>query len=253
MPHDGTPGGGTVLLGLLMSTRAIWDQGTALADADWRFAPQALRDEHNAVVSTINSTPAPVAVKHDLVESLAMIHSAANALAAPAKVRSKMRDHLLDRLATRSLVAYGYVVPRHPSDAPIEVPADMFDRRYVDWGKSALKGQGLEFAAVRVLHPTTVQKMLSALPQPSPAPARRRPGPDPSAPKIEAAISALLGANKLDRTAPHKVNIPLIRARLHELFPGHFFGADKPKNETIRKVWERLRGRSEGDQRTKVP
>src|SRR5260221_8061914 len=98
-----------------MSTRALWERGSPLTDADFRFATQVLRDEHNAMITAFNSTVAKAAKNRGTADSFTSLTDALSAFVEPSKVRHKMQDQLLDWLASRHLIAYGFLVPRHPS------------------------------------------------------------------------------------------------------------------------------------------
>jgi hypothetical protein len=62
------------------------------------------------------------------------------------------------------LYAYGFLVPRKPSDVPVRLPIDVFELRLVNGGNSSLKGAGLEFVSVRVIRASEAQEIESRHP-----------------------------------------------------------------------------------------
>lgn len=77
---------------------------------------------------------------------------------------------VISRLIQGSLIAFGYSVPRSPSDDPRHIPTDVW-RGKIDWKNSSVTGNGLHFFAVRVFeygtdfsHPNLI-KDIRALPR----------------------------------------------------------------------------------------
>lgn len=60
------------------------------------------------------------------------------------------RDSLFKNIYSGKLIAVGYSCPRKSTNLPEEIPHDMWSEENINWGKSSIKGNGLEFVSVRV-------------------------------------------------------------------------------------------------------
>jgi hypothetical protein len=121
------------------------------------------------------------------------------------------------------LTAYGYKVPREPRDLPVKLPIDIFKSAFVNWGKSTIRGAGLEFVSVRVIPPAIARKMQNQLPSPpNSPPARVRIGRPSARSDINAAIMSLYQDGTLPNELPHKSNMSVVKDRIHKLFPGRY-------------------------------
>lgn len=66
------------------------------------------------------------------------------------EVAWEIRESLCKKLSTGKLVAYGYetTTPKTPS----QIPGYLFEHgKFIDWGQSSVKGNGLHYLSIRVL------------------------------------------------------------------------------------------------------
>ncbi|HVB79570.1 MAG TPA: hypothetical protein VNE82_06410 [Candidatus Binataceae bacterium] len=152
-----------------------------------------------------------------------------------ATIRAKMLDCLLKWLRDGHLVAYGFVLPRNPDAPPIRVPSDLFEKRFL-CKDSGIKGHGIEFSAVHVLDPRRVQEIEASAPKQLPRPASHARGRKSVGDLIMQSVQSLLVEGKIDPDAPYKRTADLIRAHVHDHFPGEVIGNKGLSDETIRRV-----------------
>jgi len=220
-----------------MNIRVIWEQGIPLAEADIRFAQPDLRAAYSAVGPTVAPSWPEVP---SAMAALQLIQRDIHSISERATIRAKMRDCLLKLLRDGQLFAYGFVVPRATNAEPTRVPTDLFEMRFL-CKDSGIKGHGIEFAAVRVLHPQRVQEIEASAPKRLPRPAPETRGRKSVGDLIVRSVRSLLAEGKIDPDAPHKLTADLIRAHVHDHSPGEVAGNKGLSDETIRRVLVRER------------
>jgi hypothetical protein len=201
----------------------IWDRGIPLCDADWHYAPADLLRDYEATRALVPQTPTAPANASELspLEKLQLVTEFAIARAGPFGerflIRSEMQAHLVQFLADRRLVAYGFLLPRKLSDIPVRIPRDLFELRFINWADASIKGAGLAFVSVRVLRASNAQKIDGRLPAIAPA---QRPQGRPSAhAHIQRAIASLFADGTLPNGKSRKADIEVVRQRVRQLFP----------------------------------
>ncbi len=216
-----------------------WQRGIPLYEADWKLARKELKAEYNTLATAAKKTSDALLASTQLSpkEQVALLAEMAKALSAPTFVRNKMMDDLLAWLKAGALLAYGFALPRTVSDDPVRVPEELFQKRFLNRKQAGLSGHGLEFAAVRVIHPKWPEAIAAEAAKLQPASSgQKSPGRTSARDHITDAVRMLLSQGKIDPKAPHKTNIALVREfvleqRQPELIDGKGLG-----DETIRRV-----------------
>ena len=157
----------------LIADFEICKRGLPLADADLHYAPPHLRREYNAIrvleplpvteTAAVNPSELSGWEKFERVTRFVSEH-VLDPLNERWSVRCKMQDRLVRSIRSGEFYAYGFHVPRKPSDVPVRLPIDVFELRFVNWGNSSLKGAGLEFVSVRVIRASEAQEIESRHP-----------------------------------------------------------------------------------------
>ena len=206
----------------------IWNRAVPLGDADYYYAPAHLRREYNAT-----RVPAPLPVtepsgvdlsklsgweKFDLAAKF-MAEHVLDPWDARWSVRCKMMDRLCRSIKSGEFYAYGFHVPRKPSDVPVRLPIDVFELRFINGWNSSLKGAALEFVSVRVIRASEAQEIERRFPPTAEAPVRRRQGRPSADTHIEHAIASLHKDGKLPNNKTRKANIELVRQRVRQENP----------------------------------
>src|SRR5690348_3965546 len=212
--------------GLVISEADIWQRGMPLQDAAYQYAPVRLRSAYDASRMAMPTVVLAFAdVTAAMVEDLDAKHAglaqrlrqSKDTAAVHVNAGIAMRDRLQIGLRSGKFVAYGYAIPRNPDDRRVNISVDLFEPKYIDWGKSVIKGAGLKFVSVLVFRPKLVAE-IESLPSQI---ARRAIGRPPSQGTITAAIRSLIDAGWSPSSA-RKRDYESIRAEAHKLFPGQF-------------------------------
>jgi hypothetical protein len=189
-------------------------------------------------------TPAPPNPPAGMAEAFLLVAQSIKPLiehqTASAKIREEMRRRLQSLLSTRRLYAMGFALPRSVNDAPNMVPSDLWSGK-IDWDKSAVAANGLEFVAVRVLTVTTEDRALAVV-QPAllPAPRPGRGRPPIAKPRIAEAYVALKRAGQIDFDEPMTAFYPKIRRYLAIQYPTDAARLGVLSDEMIRKITESM-------------
>jgi hypothetical protein len=206
----------------------IWKRGVPLCDADWHYAPAHLRRDYNAI-----RVPKPLPVTETAAVNppessgwetfaLATRYVAEHALSPLSErwsVRGKMRDRLFRSHKSGELRAYGFHVPRKPSDVPVRLPIDVFEFRFVNWEESSVKGAGLEFASVRVIRGSEAQEIESRHPADAIYPALGPKGRPTMRIHISQAINSMYAERLLPNDKSRRANANELRRRVQNLLP----------------------------------
>jgi len=222
-----------------MAVRDIWKKGIPLAEADYYFAPQKLRDEYNEPKIPprrmsrgleLMMKEMPADKRPELLKQLEPVQNFFDVSRARGDVQRRMRDWLLHLLSNDRLVAYGFPTPRKPADIRQRIPQDLFQSRFVNWDHSSIKGAGLEFQSVVVFRPKWTSEIESQLSRV----ARQAIGRPSSKGAITAAIRSLIDTG-WSPSGSRKRDYDLIRTQVHKLFPGQFAGNKNLSDKTIAK------------------
>jgi hypothetical protein len=201
----------------------IWNRGVPLGDADWHYAPAHRRKEYNAI-----RVPAPLPVTEPAAVNLFELSGwetferatrfvseyALHPLNQRWSVLRKMQHRLCRSIKSGELYAYGFHVPRKPSDVPVRLPIDVFELRFVNWWKSSLKGAGLEFVSVRVIRASEAQEIESRHPADSIYPAIGPIGRPTMRIHIRQAINSMYSDAYLPNDQSRKANAQEVRRRV---------------------------------------
>jgi hypothetical protein len=210
-----------------MSALDIWDRGIPLSDAAWRYASANLRRAYKAAqvvvpagfteATSVNLAELPVSERLDRLSGAALEFM--SPLFDRWSIEFEMRDQLLPSLVDGSHRAYGFVLPRKPSDEPVKIPCDLFELRYVNWGDSSIKGAGLEFVSVRVIPAFEAQEIEIRLPADATNPTRGSMGRPTRKGFINMAINSMYLDGYLPNSNSRKANARELRRRVQGRLP----------------------------------
>jgi hypothetical protein len=237
--------------GLVTPNRDIWGMGVPLRDAPYDFAPDDLR-----AVLDAPQIPWPVPYLGELLlgflknaegerdprysDWTQQLRESKDRVAAQMAVSIEMADRLLSDIRDGRYVAYGYKKPRDVKDRRVKIPADLFEREYINWENSSINGADLEFVSVLVFESGLEQEIDTELKQSPAAKRRSKRGPSSSSGAIEETIRFLIADRSLPNHDLKKQNVELVRKCVHQLYPGEFPKDRGLSDESIRKVLEKL-------------
>jgi hypothetical protein len=226
-----------------LDRREIWNAGVTLWAAQFRLAPNAdLADYSNkhamrrpftdvveGWIAQLSKLPAA-----EQSAAMAKYNAWAKANSDADAAQSKLQRFLIDHLRAGNLIALGYSVPRHANDDPIPIPQDVWEGR-IDWANSTVKGNRLEFVAIRILARNWIDNIEA---QKASAAARALPAPKPRGRKpikvaVPEAFQQLLDAGKIELNKPKSHCYDAIRNLLARKYPDREDEFRRMSNDTI--------------------
>lgn len=213
---------------------ALWSQAVPLRKAALKFGdPQEARlyreiDHTSLVLASLQGIAQSVAANG---EPNPQLTDAQKGLGEASRLRRALRDAVLYRLKTGSLVGLGYDVPRRAGDQPYRVPFDVWDGR-VSWERDEVEGAGSKFAAVRICKP--------------PSHVAKQRGRPSLQTVIEATFAAMLKDGSIDLDRPVREQVPAVRERIWFMNPSLNRSpkglADKTLEMALGSLFEAARG-----------
>jgi hypothetical protein len=163
-----------------------------------------------------------------------------------------MQEKFLTESRKGKFILLGYRLPRHLSDPAVQIPADLFEERFVDWHNSGIKGAGLEFANVRVIEapkiiPATENRLNPSMKPDSPVAIpenRRKRGRPLMWPLIEEAYNDLDATGAVQANARMTTIATAIQEWIKQHYPAYPAKAI-PGYETIRVCISELRSKKQ--------
>jgi hypothetical protein len=218
-----------------------YQNGILLAEAAWEFAPRSLIREYKQARTSLANCAKPFEAQAYASTGQAFLHFM-DTIRAPIDVRALMQETLLTGLREGKFMALGYRLPRDLSDPAVQIPADLFESRYVTWHNSTIKGAGLEFVNVRVVRtPKNVaaieHRLISPILNSRPGNSvaypenRRKPGRPSKTPIIEEAYNGLDAIGAVQASATKQA----IAADIQKWIERHHPGKPAPGYEAIRR------------------
>jgi hypothetical protein len=199
----------------------IWQQGLGAYQAAFHFAHTSLLDAYNAAnekkptfdPATVEPPSPNASVIEIITKGLEAYKPYSDYQTEIGEATRRIKNYLLQLIAGGHLKAYGYVIPRNPHDKPVLVPRDVWSGK-IDWSKSSVIGNGLEFAAVRIVSTSFENQVLEQTNQ--------RQLPKPNAPRgrpsvkieIQRAYEALRDSGEIDFSKPMSACFNDIRLRM---------------------------------------
>lgn len=218
------------------SLKRAYDKGCDLADAAWYWGDAATK-------SALQSLKAPTAAKLPASASPTdSIMPLLEHMRQRSDIGVELQNRLFDLLKTHQLIAIGYALPRQPDDDLRIVPDDLLHARYKRLTGSALKGNGLHYAAVRVIPPDwlAISTMDSAerqnIAKSVVLPPKAKPGPKSKRDLIAEGYQELDTAGKLVGVDSLGKAVLLTQQYLQKRFPVETAGGKGISPETIRKT-----------------
>lgn len=244
----------------------IWWSGFRLDQAPWHFGSQKLAAKYRELETAPLKKPELTGTAQKSLESsttngrtvaATLLSIAADAVMSGIEKREDLaeleqlqRKLLLEKLLSRKLLAVGYSLPRNPTDLPYPIVPDVFDPRFIDWRDSSISGNGLHYAAIRVVR--LGQKAQRALAAPiihrsSPAIENvgaapkivhaKRPGRPSVAPIVTEAYQTLCDAGKICESDSSRTIHKEIATWIGTTYPDKSI----PKYEAVRRILKSLR------------
>jgi hypothetical protein len=227
-----------------LNLKDSWQQGVALSDADFHFAPAKLRSEFIASRDVSPSSPdtfGPPSVDADPAELfrragkhfLDFIESVRPKLA----IRDEMRARLLEKILAGKFIVIGFPVKNGILDTDLsELPLGLINTRFIKWADSSMTGLGRHFVSVKVSRVARIEHGLEPKHTVAPqATERLKPGPKSQAPFIDEAIRALVrNSVNLDAKAEKEAG-DLVREQISSQTGKQIAGLRGFSDETIRR------------------
>ncbi|HEV2163139.1 MAG TPA: hypothetical protein VGR52_13030 [Stellaceae bacterium] len=237
--------------GLVVPRRDIWSLGVPLRDAPYEFAHEELRKAGEApwqwafvartagvILEGLQNTEQ--ARNPQYAAAVRQIREADEVTTASIHAHIEMADQLLAQIREGRCVAYGYKRPRGVNDCRIKIPADLFERKYVDWNNSAINGPDLKFMSVLVFESGLAAEIDAELARERPTNKNhRKRGPEPNS-FLEKVVHSLIDDESLRKYRLQKEQFALVRKHAIELYPEQFPNGFGLSNESIRKVLVKL-------------
>jgi hypothetical protein len=202
-----------------MDAWLLWRRAIPLAQAYVRFARPEVLQRHQQLSEAVGGCR----LLERLNERLAAGESFVDALRGPVpriqelwSLEEQMQQEFVSWVRKHILKAYGFVIPRRPSDAPQPVPDDLWNGRIV-WRASIILANGLEMHGVRLMPRHWEEQILAA--QPEAKATRGGPGRPSRRAEILEAFEALDAAGRIDYREPMTRLFPAIRQWLKERDP----------------------------------
>lgn len=146
--------------------KAIWQIAIPLSEAWHKFAcPDAISELENmptwsdillqSMPKMNSQSPTPEKISEFFSS---MSQSAAGASQHIDKIK-ELREHLLDELFNKQLIALGYRETPSSSPAPVHIDAEIFDTPDIEWKRDTLTAHGKRYGRVRVYDPRYIPKI----------------------------------------------------------------------------------------------
>lgn len=201
-----------------MKPLGLWERGLSLEKALFRFGDKKTIDRYEQLISSqplwrVMSTLTEVINKKP--NAFEKSSKASKDLSEQRDLRQKLEQNLLKQAAKGTLIGFGYSIPRSVNDQPTEIPKDIWQGS-INWDQSTIRGSGLEFVSVRIVHSKWINEIASELVSKG---AGRLPGRRSRRSQIQEAIKALDKAGKINTSESIRSHFPLIVDWIHERYP----------------------------------
>jgi hypothetical protein len=218
----------------------LWQQGLNLEAGAYQFTDPNLRAEYFRVKETEVEEVEPQHIDEDapwfeqLSAEFANLRPEAEKYVELDKIKRKMKDLFVSLLRREKALAYGYTVPRQAEDFPQLIPSDVWTGK-IDWSKAAVKGNGLEFVAVRVLPSPARDELMEGKKETFITPPIKPVGRPTVSPNVLEAYESLKADGLIDFKAAQVRVHDQIRQWLAKQYPDRAGQFSNLAKETIRK------------------
>lgn len=191
--------------------RALWESGLTLWEALFEFGEPETAKQYAA---HLRSTPG-IRAMDAIMEAIQAgkiedaFKGASDTLKIGTQLQEKLERDLFDKLIKGDVVALGYAIPRAPDDPLRRIPTEAWNGK-VDIHAGTASANGLEFTAIRVVHPEAREAATQDI---------RAPGRPSRQSQIVAAFKALDAAGQIDRSQSTRSHFPEIRAQVKQMYP----------------------------------
>lgn len=224
--------------------RKLWINSVPLKRAWLHFTHPKNVEEWNALKSQSafeafqKGAQEVAASEKSLAEKLSVALSQPQSiLIARTTLQKKMQNAVVGYLRDEQLFAYGFEPPRRMGTQPLEIPKYYWSGQ-IDWIKSTLTFNGIQFVEVRLISASKRAKVLELAPVPKTG-SEATPGRPGFEADILEAHKLLLDAGKFNPNASLKSQCPAIRNWLIENKLGKGYSSKKPGYEVIRKYLQK--------------
>jgi hypothetical protein len=213
----------------------------SLSEAAWHFGPARLRRQLEDAAHMAKGQSGRQDEPGDRIqEALTLIGKSLEGISAWTTARDALREHLLQKLRDRKLVAMGYPVHREDANQREEPPEFLFQQAYTEWSECVLKGSGRRFESVEVFKPHSAPIQLDvrvAVPPPrapkQPPKEKQSVGRPNVRDKVTKIALLLFDSDKPPKWRFRKELYPLIREIGKQIYKDDF-GDHNPKDEVMR-------------------
>ncbi len=139
-------------------------QGIPLSKAPFKAADAESLNKYNEAVNTKISTP-PNNIKgfgNILASTASQLQDLQRNQDKIKEIENILKNKLLKLIKNDDLMAFGFKMPRNIEDQPIKIPPDLFFCGEINWNKSVLKSQNLEFSGIRIFKNINSQNNLNS-------------------------------------------------------------------------------------------
>lgn len=214
-----------------METLELWKRGLSLEKALFEFGDKKTIDRYEELISSqplFRAMSALAEVINQKPNAFENSSKASMELSEQRNLRQKLEQNLLGQAAKGTLLGFGYLIPRTVNDQPTEIPKDIWEGA-IDWDQSTIRGSGLEFVSVRMVHCQWIDEIASELVSKG---AVRSPGRRSRRHQIQEAIEALDKAGKISTFESMRSHFSLIVDWIHKRYPNDPDG-DKGLGEKV--------------------
>jgi hypothetical protein len=210
---------------------ALWEKGTSLKAAPFRFGDTAVIQRYNALTprgglvgSLLSGIASTTGHAEDLPPDMRRTKEEFQEFSS---LSNQIYDSFRARVIAGEFLILGFASPRHPADYPYHVPKDLWIIGSLNIDSDKAQGQGLQFEAVRIL-PASLHK---AEPPPKPSPGRPS-----SRALIKLAYDRCRADGLIDFNAPQVRAIESVQVWLKAHRPEEFGSGRGFATEAIRKA-----------------
>lgn len=217
-----------------MNNFTIWKNAVALEEAYVRYAHKEDADRYRSLSAENSLTAMIERAEKRLQDGEAGWDALSNSVG-PYSELSELRQKLCQQcrawVTAGKLKAYGFAVPRHPNDEPLEVPDYLWDG-FINWDRSKVENHGLKMEGIRLILPTWIERLFA---EASAQPEGRGPGRRSRKSQIMQAFEALDRLDQIDYEKPMAKIFPRIREMVLQAHSGDPDGEKGLDDKTIAK------------------
>ena len=142
-----------------------WGKGKSLEGALNKFTNKNILREYKSVPVPIYDAKLDSTVNDFSALIQNFLNPAQNYLNLKGSSRINLNNNLFQKLSHGRLIALGYEEPRKSSDFPVVIPQNIWPPEKINWKKSLIKENNLEFSSVRIVTLSVYNNTIFAAPR----------------------------------------------------------------------------------------